>query len=153
MATPLTQSIFSPLGYFKWSFYHRNNPSSVSCIASSVEEARELLLLYLVQIEDLIGEKKYVAEQLAALYNKSDKSVSIFPEIQRLNESLRQKLPPIEDNTGCYCTRVIDYSREMQVTYYKDETFKDMTLGDLILTIDPTIKQVPLVTFSSCLDG
>ncbi len=148
------QSIQSPMRYYKWSYTHGNIPSSIVCIASSLIYARNQIWSNLTQIEDMSDDRERVEDELYALDDRVDKSISILPDIQRLNEYLRQKLPPIEDNTGCYCPRVIDYSRNMNVTYYyTDNTSLEMTLGDLILTIDPIVREIPLVIFTSCLDG
>ena len=146
------ESLFSNVRRFTWSFLDGSNPSSVSCLAFSVEEAREKLLSYLTQIESLQDEKISVEKQVEELC-KNDTYSQVRPKILQLREELHQKLPGIDENTGCFCTRVIDYSRAMEVTSYKSSEHTDMTLAELISTTEPTVQKVNLVNFTSCLDG
>jgi hypothetical protein len=146
------ESLFSNVRRFTWSFLDGFNPSSVSCLAFSVEEAREKLLSYLTQIESLQDEKISVEKQIEELC-ENDTYSQVRPRILQLREELHQKLPEIDENTGSYCTRVIDYSRTMEVTTYKSSEHTVMTLEDLISTTEPTVQKVNLVSFTSCLDG
>ncbi len=144
------ESLFSNVRRFTWSFIDRFNPSSVSCVAFSVEEAREKLLSYLTQIETLQEEYKRVEEKVDELL-KTASYTAVFPEITQLREEFEQKLPGIDDNTGNFCTRVTDYSHNMLVT--TRNTHLDVTLGELILTTEPTVQKVNIASFTSCLDG
>lgn len=146
------ESLFSNVRRFTWSFLDGFNPSSVSCVSFSVEEARETLLSYLTQIESLHDEKISVEKQVEELW-KSDTYSHVRPNILQLREELHQKLPGIDQNTGCFCTQVIDYSRTMEVTSYKSSEHTVMTLAELISTTEPTVQKVNLVSFTSCLDG
>jgi lantibiotic modifying enzyme len=144
------ESLFSNVRRFTWQFNDGFNPSSVSCVAFSVEEAREKLLSYLTQIESLQEEKKRVDQQLFDLWNTDTSYWVMAPELNRINNELLKKLPPIDDKTGCSCTNVIDYGLHMEVTYNKTE---DLTLGELISTIDPLVEKFNCVMFTSCLYG
>jgi hypothetical protein len=148
------ESLFSNVRRFTWTFTDVFNPSSVSCIAFSVEEAREKLLSYLTQIETLQDEYKRVEEQIEQEY-KTDSYTAVFPKILQLREEFNQKLPGIDDNTGCYCTRLIQYSPSMEVTVYKssEKTNINITLGELISSMDPTVKKMNIASFTSWLDG
>ncbi len=140
-------SLFSSVRRFKWSFTDGFNPTSVSCIAFSVEEARERLLSYLAQIESLQEEKKRVDEQVSALLKTNTYSV-VASEVTRIENELFKKLPPLDNNTGCFCASVFDFSRQMKFCDYTD-----MTLGEFISTTAPTEHNVNLVDITSCLDG
>ena len=150
------ESLFSNVRRFTWSFIDRFNPSSVSCVAFSVEEGREKLLSYLTQIESLQDEYKRVEEQIQSVrLHDSESYTAGLPKILQLREEFNQKLPGIDENTGNFCTRVIEYSRSMEVTVYKssEKTNINITLAELISTMDPIVQKVNLVSFTSCLDG
>jgi hypothetical protein len=146
------ESFFSNVLHFTWKFEDGFNPSSVSCVAFSVEEAREKLLSYLTQIESLQEEKNSVQKKSDELYEQNEFFVA-RPEVQRLQKELYAKLPPIDDNTGCFCTSVMDYSRHMPVHHYKSGEQLNLTLGELISTKDPDVRKFRPVSFTSCLDG
>lgn len=146
------ESLFSSVRRFTWHYYDGFNPSSVSCVAFSVEEAREKLLSYLTQIDNLQEEKISVKKQIENLYNENEYSFS-RSEAERLQKDLNAKLPPIDDNTGCFCTNLFDYSVQMEVEYSKNGEHSHLTLGELISTIEPNVEKFNCVTFTSCLDG
>jgi hypothetical protein len=140
-------SLFSSVRRFKWSFTDGFNPTSVSCIAFSVEEARERLLSYLAQIESLQEEKKLVDQQVSALLKTNTYSV-VASEVTRIEAELFKKLPPLDNNTGCFCASVFDFSRHMKICDYTN-----VTLGEFVSTTAPTEHRVNLVDITSCLDG
>ena len=146
------QSLFSNVRRFTWRFMDNENPSQVSCIAFSVEDARERLLQYLQQIESLQEEAKIVDQQIDTLY-KMNSFAAVRSEVDQLRGELEQKLPPIQDNTGCFCTSVFDYSRHMEVHYINGSVWQEMTLQELISTTDPQVYELCLVSFASSLNG
>ncbi len=146
------ESLFSSVRRFTWQFDDGFNPSSVSCVAFSVEEAREKLLSYLTQIDNLQEEKISVQKQINNLCKQSEYSMNT-PEVRQLQKELHAKLPPIDDKTGCFCTNVIDYSLHMQVEYHKNGEHFHLTLGELISTQEPSVEKFNCVMFTSCLDG
>ncbi len=143
------ESLFSNVRRFTWQFDDGFNPSSVSCVAFSVEEAREKLLSYLTQIDNLQEEKISVQKQIKNICKQSEYSMNT-PEVQQLRKELHAKLPPIDDETGCFCTNVIDYGLRMEVIYHKTGV---LTLGELISTTEPSVYKFNCVMFTSCLDG
>ena len=143
------ESIFSQIRRYKWQFIDGFNPSSVSCLAFSVEEARGKLLAYLEQIENLYDEKERFDKEVQDLYKTEDCSQSLCSKISELRMSLRKKYPLIEENTGCYCKSMDDYSRSMKV----DSGIEEITLEELITTKEPLVSEIALVEFTSCLDG
>ena len=145
------ESLFSNVRRFTWSFVDNENPSRISCIAFSVEEAQKRLLQYLQQIESLQEEKRSIEEQINVLYKTSSIS-EVRSEVAQLRKQLDQKLPPIENNIGCYCTSLFDYSRHMQV-YHVGDKWSEMTLEELISTTEPEVVEISLVQFTSCLNG
>jgi hypothetical protein len=146
-------SLFSSVRRFKWNFVDIFNPTHISCVAFSVEEAREVLLQYLTQIESLQEEKNILDHQIEDLYNKNSYD-AVRSEVAQLREQLDQKLPPIENNIGCFCTSLFDYSRHMEIHHVNGhKEWKEMTLEELILTTEPTVEEFKLVSFNSCLNG
>ncbi len=146
------ESLFSNVRRFTWHFIDNENPSRISCIAFSVEDARERLLQYLQQIESLQEEAKIVDQQIDTLY-KTNSFADVRPEVDQLRGELKQKLPPIENNIGCFCTQLFDHSRHMEVNYVNGGVWQEMTLQELISTTDPQVDELCLVQFTSCLNG
>ena len=146
------ESLFSNVRRFTWSFVDNENPSRISCIAFSVEEAQKRLLQYLQQIESLREEKRSIEEQINVLCGTNGFE-TVRSEVAQLRGELKQKLPPIEDNTGCFCTSVLDYSRRMEVNYVNGGIWQEMTLQELISTTEPEVVEISLVQFTSCLNG
>jgi uncharacterized protein (UPF0335 family) len=145
------ESLFSNVRRFTWKFIDNQNPSRISCIAFSVEEAQKRLLQYLQQIESLQEEKQRVHKQIDILY-ATDSFETVRSEVAELRKQLEQKLPPIENNIGCYCTSLFDYNRHMEVYHVGDE-WREMTLQELISTTEPEVVEISLVQFTSCLNG
>lgn len=153
------ESIFSKVFNYTWHFTEGESLASLSCIAFSVEEARKNLLTSLKQIDDLAEEKKLVKEKIKELYKKYNYDVDRAPKLsleeykkmleesQQLQTELWNKLPQIDNNTGAYCTRLIDYGLAMKI---EDE---DVTLGEFISTTEPTVKKILPIRAYSCLDG
>ena len=148
------ESLFSNVRRFTWSFVDIDNPSYISCFAFSVEEAKKRVLQYLQQIESLQQEKKNVDQQINVLY-KTNTYEEVRSQVTQLREQLEQQLPLIENNIGCVCTSIFEYSRNMEVYYVNGSggKWQEMTLQELILTTDPTIKEISCVSFNSCLNG
>ena len=146
------ESLFSNVRRFTWKFIDNENPSRISCIAFSVEEAQKRLLQYLQQIESLQEEKQRVNQQIEILYGTKSFN-AVRSEVAELRKQLEQKLPLIENNIGCYCTSLFDFSRHMEVNYVNDGTWKEMTLQELISTTEPEVVEISLVQFTSCLNG
>jgi uncharacterized protein (UPF0335 family) len=146
------ESLFSNVRRFTWRFIDNQNPSRISCIAFSVEDARERLLQYLQQIESLREEKQCVEEQIDILY-KTNSYTAVRSEVTQLRNQVEQKLPLIENNIGCFCTPLFDYSHHMEVNYVNGGIWQEMTLQELILTTEPEVVEIGLVQFTSCLDG
>ncbi len=151
---------------FTWSYYDVSKPSSVSCLAVSVDEARQLLLSYLVKLENLCVERMGIEQKWSEWYaktfkqkptklsysdvvKKGEKDEITKETIDQLRADFNNKLPPIEYNIGCYCRPAWEYSRSMKV----EGTSKKITLGNLILNTEPEVSDVKLVSFFSCLDG
>jgi uncharacterized protein (UPF0335 family) len=154
-ATQSVQSLFSNLRRFTWGFTENFHPSMISCIAFSADEARECLLQYVRQIESFHAEKIAVEQQISALFNSDRKSdaEAICSEVQLLRKQLDEKLPLIENNTGYYCKPLLDYSCNMEICHCNGKDMLVMTLQELIETTEPTVREVSLVTVTSCLDG
>jgi len=143
-------SFFSNFRRFTWSYSAdmSGNYASISCIAASVEEARQRVLQYLEQIESLREEKLSIDKKISDLF-KENGYTEACAEATLLKEQLKEKLPPIDDNLRNYhSTGLFDYSRQMKIEYDSDTT-----LQEFILTTDPMVKKISLVSFTSCLDG
>ena len=151
---------------FTWSYNDVFKPSSISCLALSVDEARQLLLSYLVKLENLCVERMDIEKKWFECYaktfkqkttklsysdvvKKGEKDEITKETIDQLWADFDNKLPPIEYNIGCYCRPVWEYSRSMKVAVKS----KIITLDNLILNTEPEVSDVKLVSFFSCLDG
>lgn len=151
------ESLFSNVLRFTWSFVDIDNPSYISCFAFSVEEAQKRVLQYLQQIESIQQEKKNIDQQIDLLY-KTHGCEEVRSQVTQLRAELEKKLPLIENNIGCFCTSIFEYRRNMEVYYLNDSEggfskWQEMTLQELILTTDPTIKEISCVSFNSYLNG
>ena len=164
------ESLFSNVHRYTWQFSDGFNPTSLSCIAFSVEEARSRLLQYLQHIESLQDEKESVDQQIDNLYKKmskpdnndanyasmfyeSENNDAIHAEVRRLRDELSQKLPLIDNNIGCYCRDVFDFTPHTELPNPKGSELPEITLGEFISTTEPKVKKVSLVSITSCLDG
>jgi septation ring formation regulator EzrA len=122
-----------------------------------VEEAQKRVLQYLQQIESIQQEKKNIDQQIDLLY-KTHGCEEVRSQVTQLRAELEKKLPLIENNIGCFCTSIFEYRRNMEVYYLNDSEggfskWQEMTLQELILTTDPTIKEISCVSFNSYLNG
>lgn len=150
------ESLFSNVHRYTWRFSDGFNPTSLSCVAITVDEARSRLVEYLQHIESLREEKESVEQQMDALYKKvieKENNDVIYAEVRRLRDELHQKLPLIENNIGCYCRGVFDFTRHTEVPNPNGWELPDITLEEFILTTEPQVKKVALVSITSCLDG
>jgi len=151
------QSVKPFISSYTWEFmeeYTRKN-STISCIASCVEDARTEILTTIKKIESLADEKKKAEDKIKELYKiqrtlPKEKSEEALRQIYDIECKLKEKFPQVNDHTGGYGVRVNDYMSELNVTYYEKHTNKEITttLGELILTVEPRIEIAKFVTFT-----
>jgi hypothetical protein len=151
------QSVKQFISSYTWEFmeeYTRKN-STISCIASCVEDARTEILTTIKKIESLADEKKKAKDIIKELYKiqrtlPKEKSEEVLRTIYDIECKLKEKFPQVNDHAGGYGMRANDYFLDLNVTYYDKHTNKEITtkLGELILTVEPCIKMVKFVTFT-----
>jgi hypothetical protein len=153
------ESMLSRVKRFTWtcSTQRCGGHSSVSCLAFSVEEARERLVSCLIQIESLADEKDSVERQCREIRQKAGCEDSWNPDpetvrlTKQLTEQLNLKYPSFDFDHGWNYVPVQEYSRSMVVGYI-DPTIRqyvDITIGDLILTTAPDVEEIRLIGFRS----
>jgi hypothetical protein len=114
---------------FTWSFsVDYFNPSSISVIAFTVDEARQQVLDTLAKIVPFATEKEERYKRVIALRKKIQANVQL----------------------GNYCTDILNYTEDLTVHDYNN---KEIKLGELIRKTEPRIQPLHRITFYSCLDG
>ncbi len=137
-------SLLPNIRRFEWHFTIGFNQGSISCIALSVEDARQQILSILEQIENLADEKK--------VYEKKRVSTTgpdTWEKLMQLRKEFMDKMPPVEKNTGCDCPSAEDYSRNMKIMG-RSRNQKEVTLGEYIASTEPVVKEIINVKFFSC---
>jgi hypothetical protein len=147
------ESMLSRVKNITWAFTDVDVETYVSCLAFSVEDARQRLLSYLVQIESLQDEKNALQEKSDALWQQvTDKTLGIMEaeeQVQLLSKQLLEKLPPIRNRTGYNCTPLLDYTRSMEVVFFTGKEAITTTLGEMIANNTPSVHDIYLTTFGS----
>jgi hypothetical protein len=144
-------SILANLRLFKWSFqipfqYTQSNQVSVSCIAFSVEEARQQILSMLTHFENTKEEKDMLEKEKNKYSNTKDyfdHEINYYLKIKKMYQC------DITYQLGCRDSSMspYDYTRDMKVMdgYDFNKTFR---LEDLIKTVDPIINHANLISFN-----
>ena len=131
---------------FRWTFTDIVSPSlrvtaSVSCMAFSVEVARQRLLSYLEEIEGLHDERR-VFHQFDELWKKNNGSFNREDQNLKLYlfNQLIKKVPCFLDERATQGTPVIDYSRSMKILYQSSDGEEvETTLGEMLSTTEPLV--------------
>ena len=151
------QSIKPIFFRYTWQFreFYTDNISSISCMAFSIEEARNEIFSTLKQIENIADEKNKVDEEINALYRirrtqSNEESECTLDKILKLTQSLEKKYHQANDYTGHNGIRINNYHSDLKVIYYQKYTNEEITstLATLISTIEPKIEYARFVTFT-----
>jgi hypothetical protein len=154
-STNSVASLLANIRRYKWTFSVNANPASISCMGTSMEDAREQILSILTQIDNLADERKRIDAEIDAIIDS--KVDDRWEKVTQLRSSLKDKHPQVEDLNGCFCPRLGDYGHQMEIEQWKKvdgyNVSQETTLGTFISTTDPLFEQVCAATFFSCLDG
>ncbi len=156
----LIESMLSRVKRFTWLYTHVAVPSSISCLAFSVEEARKRIISHLVKIESLADENNSVKKKCEEIWQKVKEKELSQSEAKKLTRQLENELDkkyPVFDSTIAYeygCPPVKEYNRSMDISsyLYDRQTYVNITLGEMILTIEPCVSEIRLVEFVSSMD-
>ena len=108
---------------YTWFFCIGYNPTSLSCVSVSEDDAMQSILNFITQIDEIA--KKYTD----------------FPPRYTLEANL---------NIGCYTTDIYDFHLNMKIGRSDED---DHTLENFIKTTIPKVTPFKLITVFSCLDG
>ena len=143
MSDSSLSTLLSKANKYTWQFSVGFNPSHISIMAFSVEEARKQVMTQLRKISYLSPE-----------YNRLDESgkniqydewaISVKPKLLALESQLN-----IDNNVGCYCAGLFDYTPSLEVCGRAGE----ITLEKLISEVEPTVSKINTMSVFSCLDG
>jgi hypothetical protein len=147
MSASSLSALLSNAKKYTWNFgVDHNKPSNISVFAFSIEEARQEVLAKLRKISYLSTEyNRLQKEAWTHPYNSSEKT-----ELAKKRDALFEQLK-IDDNTGCYCPGVFEYTPTLLVTSYP--SFEEITLEKLISETDPNVSKINTMSVYSCLDG
>jgi len=129
--------LFSQLNKYSWNFTVGNNPTSISCVSLSVDEARCSILNFLSNIEMLTMEYKQCMKDKK--YDEAKKIRYSFPAYHDLDANL---------DIGGFTKDIFDYHLKMSINYSDEDT-----LGHFIATTEPNVQKFKLVSVFSYLDS
>jgi len=128
-------SIFSQLKQFSWAFTINYNPTSITCVATSEDVARQTILNFITKLDDMTkGYRQAKDRGVGNIYEIRDK----LPSWETLDASMY---------IGCYTTEIYDFHLGMEIGY------RGQTLEDFIKMTSPTVSPFKLISVYSCLDG
>ena len=140
-------TLLSKANKYTWSFgVDYNKPSNISVFAFSVEEARQEVLAKLCEISILSPEYNRLQEERCTREYKSTEHTELTKKRDALLEQLN-----IDNNTGCFCPSVFEYTPAMLITSYP--SFEEITLEKLVSETEPSVSRINTMSFYSCLDG
>jgi hypothetical protein len=132
--------IFSQFKQYRWSFEINCNPTALTCVATSEEEARRTILDFITKIDNLTKEFRIAKEnkdwEKMRQYTKSFN----YDEIRAIANL----------NIGRFCTLIHEFHLGLQIDDFKGE---DLTLGEFINNTKPSVKPFNPITVYSCLSG
>lgn len=123
---------------YTWHFSIGFNPSNISVMAFSVEEARQQVMSQLRKISYLSAEYERLR------HSKDDWVTSVKPKLRALESQLN-----IDNNVGCFCTGLFGYTLTLEVVYGGAE----MTLEKFVSEVEPEVSKINTMSVYSCLDG
>ena len=143
MSVSSFSELLSKANKYTWHFSIGFNPSNISVMAFSVEEARQQVLSQLRKISYLSVEYKRL--QKIDFFLETDEWITVIkPQLRALESQLN-----IDNNVGCYCTGLFDYTPSLEVYSSTGE----MTLEKLVSEVEPTVSKINTMSVFSCLDG
>ena len=131
-------AIFSQLKVYRWSFTIRYKPTSLTCVSTSVEDARRSILNFVAKIDQLTKEYRLAKE-------KQD-----WNKVKEFQESFDYNVIDCNLNIGCFCTPIYDFHLGLEIT---NRCFEDETLAHFLITEMPTVQPFNPISVYSCLDG
>lgn len=136
-------TLLSKANNYTWHFSIGYNPSNISVMAFSVEEARKQVMTQLRKISYLSPEYKRLDESGKNI-QYGEWVTSVKPKLKALESQLN-----IDNNVGCFCTDLFDYTPSLEVRGRAGE----MTLEKLISEAEPTVSKINTMSVFSCLNG
>jgi hypothetical protein len=143
MSVSSLYTLLSKANKYTWHFSIEYNPSNISVMAFSVEEARQQVLTQLRKISYLSAEYKRL-EESGKNIQYGEWVTSVKPKLRALENQLN-----IDNNVGCYCLGLFDYIPTLAVECGGAE----MTLEKLVSEVVPTVSKINTMSVFSCLDG
>ena len=137
-------SFLSQVNQYTWNFWINSNPTKISVLALSVEEARQEVLAKLCKISNLAPEYNRLWEQLPLHQYKSPEDLALKKQLDELHQQV-----DIDVNIGNFCADLFKYTPTCLV----ETTSEEMTLEKLISETSPTVSKIKTVSVFSCLDG
>ena len=132
---------------FTWAFSIGDHHTELSCIATSVSEARVLILEQIAKITVMHSEFEALMLVVKNIACSSDARKNARERIKAMNATLE-----IDAFIGCWTSEVLYFTEDAEIRdYLNDHTKK--TLKTLITTSEPVISPFYRVSLRSCLDG
>jgi hypothetical protein len=127
---------------YTWWFSMGHNPSNISVLAFSLEDARQEVLAKLRKISYLSPEYKRIhAELWKHKYNSPE-----YIALEKQRDALYKQLN-IDANIGCYCDDLFEYTPTALVRC------GETTLEKFLSETEPQVSEIKTMAVYSCLDG
>ena len=134
------QELLSSFKNYTWHFSLNYNPTSISCISRSEQDARQQIIDFLTRIDSTFAE-----------YRKAMREGNL-QELEKWYPIIAAYEIDATLNIGCYTRDIYDYSLDMEIDKYKNDA-DHYTLADYIMQTAPRVSSVKSIHVFSCLDG